>query len=84
MKEKIFKEMEHIGWYLDDFDKVVDYDVNYLSRKWLEMDESVDKHESMTFDVKELEKLKDSIGFVIDFVSAVAIIDNTEKMKEEK
>ena len=88
MKEKIYDVMEDvIGWRLEDYDdykNTTQYDLNNLEHWWGKLDYSIDNGEIPSVTIKDLEDLRDSIGFIIDFVRAVAIIDNTEKMKEEK
>ena len=88
MKEKIYDVMvDVIGWRLEDYDdykNTTEYDLNNLEHWWGKLDYSIDKGEIPSVTIKDLEDLRDSIGFIIDFVRAVAIIDNTEKMKEEK
>ena len=88
MKEKIYDVMENvIGWRLEDLEdykNTTEYDLNNLEHWWGKLDYSIDKGEIPSVTIKDLEDLRDSIGFIIDFVRAVAIIDNTEKMKKEK
>lgn len=87
MKEKIYETMENvIGWRLydlEDYKNTTEYDLNNLEKWWAKLDYIVDKQETTVFDLRELEDLRDSIGFIMDFVRAVAIIDNSEELENK-
>ena len=85
MKEQIYDCMENvIGWNLYDFDSVAQMNKNILERNFVKIDESLDNKELPKYTLEQMEILKDAIGFAIDFMDAVAIIDNSEKLKENK
>lgn len=85
MKEEIFDVMENvIGWDLDDFNAVAEIDLNNLERHWSKIQDCLDNHKSINYTDDEFEDLNMSLGFAIDFMRAVAIIENTKVLEDEK
>lgn len=87
MKKEIYDVMENvIGWRLDgNFDDVAQMNKNVLERNWARLDNAFDMKSRVMplFTSEELETLKDAIGFVIDFMDAVAIIDNSKELENK-
>jgi len=88
MRNEIYDVMENvIGWRMEDYDdynNTMEYDLNNLEHWWAKLDCSIDKGEIPKVDIEDLEDLRDSIGFVMDFARAVAIIDNSKKLEKEQ
>lgn len=84
MKEQIYDVMENvIGWDLDNFDEVAEYDLNNLTRHWSKIQDCLDCNKPINYTDKEIEDLNMSIGFAIDFMRAVAIIDNSKELENK-
>lgn len=82
MKEKIYNVMENvIGWNLyGNFDDVVSMDKAVLEKNWQKLESSIEKREIPSFTLEELETLKDAIGFAIDYMDAVGIIEKDKEV----
>lgn len=86
MKEKIYDVMENvIGWNLyENFDDVAQIDLNTMIKYWSKIQNYLEDNKTIKFTTKEYEDLNNAMGFCIDFMRAVAIIDNTEKIKKKE
>ena len=85
MKEEIFDVMENVmGWHLEDFNVTAESDLNNLERHWSKIQDCLDNHKPINYTEKEFDDLITSLGFAIDFMRAVAIIDNTKVLEDEK
>lgn len=86
MKKEIYSVMENvIGWNLyEDFDDVVQMDLNTMTEYWRKIQDCLENNKPIEFTLADYEDLNNAMGFCIDFIRAVAIIDNTEKLKKEE
>ena len=80
MLDKIFDYMEYMGWRVDDFKGVLEHHLQELISRYYEFDKIVDSGEIKEYTISDFERMRNSIGFVYDFVIATKTL--TEKDSE--